>query len=1087
MRLTCVQLSGFKSFVEPTTLNFPGNRTAIVGPNGCGKSNVIDAVRWVMGESSAKQLRGDAMTDVIFNGSTNRRAHGAASVELVFDNTDSRLSGQYAAVTSLAVKRRLSRDGENQFFINGEKCRRRDVTDLFSGTGLGPRAYAIIEQGTVARLIDAKPEDLRSFIEEAAGITKYKERRRETAQRIEHSRDNLARIHDITQEVQQNINRLSQQAQAAEQFRLLKQRIRTTQAQQKALQWRDLQNALADFEQQLQEFSQRNEQLLDEQLEIQQQQELLTEQQSVCLAQQDACNQQVLQLSQDIAQYLTHTAHHQAQLGLWQQQAKELAEELAELERTLTQIQAAAQTREAALTDYAQTLASTRTSRQAISTQQQLALEQQQLLAATLNAAQVHLQDLTGKLLLLTSQQQSLNSQIELAAHQLAERQQLVQQVQSSAEQPISEFSAGELSGESVQHELAQVKRQCDEREARRQKLLNEQAYWAGRLGRPGANQPTDESNWHSIDGPWTNTWAAAEPWLQPWIRARAWTGSWEEASAQVQAPAFLVKNDADTQGISAWLASWQPVANTQAALAALKAAPEGIFCTPQGEVFARDWLYLPAAGESRFDLHEHLEQLATLEQDLTDLNGELKQLHERQAELEALNTQQQQHQLRHQILQHYQQATLSTAQNELAQAHSHWQQLADASVTLESQRLQLENALNEQQAVLADIQTQIDIQKAHLAEWAGQEQALIVTADQLLSTIQFEQSATQAELPLTQRLTEQQQRLIAKQSGLRAQIDTGLQQDAPLNALQSELAQAQLQLQELKSQYSAGEKQLKHLTQQDKSLRQRHEQLRQKQETAKLAAQALTTEQQGLQGEAFDINTALAMLPAHIDSEQLQALLIADKIELEALGPVNLAALEEYEQASERAGYLLQQQTDLHQALECLENAMKQIDRETRQRFKQTFDAANEGLQELFPQVFAGGNAYLELIGDDLLAAGVAIMARPPGKKNSTIHLLSGGEKALTALALVFALFRLNPAPFCLLDEVDAPLDDANVGRFARLVETMAQQIQFIFITHNKIAMEMAEHLLGVTMQEPGVSRVVSVDIAYAAELAAD
>jgi chromosome segregation protein len=1087
MRLTCVQLSGFKSFVEPTTLNFPANRTAIVGPNGCGKSNVIDAVRWVMGESSAKQLRGDAMTDVIFNGSTNRRAHGAASVELVFDNTDSRLSGQYAAVTSLAVKRRLSRDGENQFFINGEKCRRRDVTDLFSGTGLGPRAYAIIEQGTIARLIDAKPEDLRSFIEEAAGITKYKERRRETAQRIEHSRDNLARINDITQEVQQNINRLSQQAQAAEQFRLLKQRIRTTQAQQKALQWRDLQNALATCELQLQQFSQQYQQLLDEQVEIQQQQELLTEQQSSCLVQQDACNEQVLQLNQQIAQYLTQTAHHQAQLALWQQQEKELAEELAELERTLKQIQAAAQVRQAALTGFAQTLASTRSRQQAISVQQQLALEQQQLLAATHDTAQTYLQDLTGQRLLMVSQQQSLAAQIELAARQLTEREELVQRVQSSAEQSNAESSADESPDESLEKEIAQVHVQCEEQEARHQTLLSQQAYWAGRLGRPGVNQTTDESNWRSIDGPWSNTWAAAEPWLQPWIRARAWAGSWEEASAQVQAPAFLVKNDADTQAIAAWLASWQPVADKPAALAALKASPDGIFCTPQGEVFARDWLYLPAAGESRFDLQQHLAQFVRLECDIAASSDELKRLRTRQAELEALTTQQQQHQLRHQILQHYRQATLATALNEFTQAQHHWQRLTEASATLSAQQLQLEQTFSEQQILVGDLQTQMNLLGAHLAECTEQAQALKTSADQLLGTMQVEQAACDAALPMLQRLTEQQQRLTAKQSALRGQIDAGLQQDAPLQALQSELAKAQRQLQQAKLQHSAGEKQFKSLTQQDKALRQRQEQLRQQQETAKLAAQALITEQQGLQGEAFDINATLAMLPAHVESEQLQASLAADKIELEALGPVNLAALEEYEQASERAGYLVQQQTDLHQALECLENAMKQIDRETRQRFKQTFDAANEGLQELFPQVFAGGSAYLELIGDDLLAAGVAIMARPPGKKNSTIHLLSGGEKALTALALVFALFRLNPAPFCLLDEVDAPLDDANVGRFARLVETMAQQVQFIFITHNKIAMEMAEHLLGVTMQEPGVSRVVSVDIAYAAELAAD
>lgn len=1099
MRLTSIQLAGFKSFVEPTRLHFPGDRTAIVGPNGCGKSNVIDAVRWVMGESSAKQLRGDGMTDVIFNGSSSRRAQGAASVELIFDNTDSRITGQYAAVTSLAIKRRLSRDGDNQFFINGEKCRRRDVTDLFSGTGLGPRSYAIIEQGTIARLIDAKPEDLRSFIEEAAGITKYKERRRETALRIEHSRENLARIHDITSEVQNNINKLAAQAEAAERFRTLKQRIRNHLAQQKALQWRDLQTALEETEGLVQQLGLQLQQIQLELAQSQVQQEAQAEQQASCLAAQDSAHQQVLQINQAISEHLTKTAHLQAQQTLWRQQEREVCSEAEELANMLCELKETAQARAIRLAQLQQNL----DLKSAELCEQRLASlraqAQQKTLTEELINTQSELQASANLQQLLASQQQALLAQVDSAEAQLLERQKNLLHIQASCPDtgPVlteDQFGQEQASFAASADELAQVLVQLERNQNHLAEAGRQRDYWAGRLGRdlppPASDAALTDINakdWQPLAGAWGDTWAAAEAWLHPWISARPWSGSWEEASEQLAAPAFLVKPDTNTQDVVRWLDSWQPAADRQVALTGLKAAPEAIFYTPLGEVFARDWMYLPAPGASRFDLNQCLAKLANLDQEVLSLTEQSNKLQHQKVALELVCHQQQQNRLRGELMREYHQSALITAQSESEQVQN---QLHRLSQELASSRLQAEEHANRQlilDAQLVSVQAKLTANSELLSACELDEQTLVAVLEQVRSALQQEQADMNAAEPLLQRLAEQQLRLQAKLAEITQLIAAATQVDEPLTTLRQQLNQAEKHLQTLKNQYSAGEKALKNLLGSDKNLRLRQEQLRVEQETAKLAAQVHLTEQHSLLNDAFDINAALAMLPAQTVAEQLEVALNADKTELELLGPVNLAALEEYEQARQRAEYLLQQQTDLHQALECLENAVKQIDRETRQRFKQTFDAANLGLQELFPQVFAGGSAYLELVGDDLLNAGVAIMARPPGKKNSTIHLLSGGEKALTALALVFALFRLNPAPFCLLDEVDAPLDDANVGRFARLVEAMAQQVQFIFITHNKIAMEMAEHLLGVTMQEPGVSRVVSVDIAQAAQLAAD
>ncbi len=806
MRLTCIQLAGFKSFVEPTALNFVANRTAIVGPNGCGKSNVIDAVRWVMGESSAKHLRGDAMTDVIFNGSASRRSQGMASVELVFDNSDKRLAGQYAALNSLSIKRRLSRDGDNQFFINGEKCRRRDVTDLFSGTGLGPRAYAIIEQGTIARLIDAKPDELRSFIEEAAGLSKYKERRRETATRIEHSRDNLARLQDIAQEVQQQIDRLSQQAQAAEQFRALKARIRAAQGQIKALQWQELQTALAAAQGQAETLLQQQASLEAQLAASLQQQQTLQEAQANGLAAQDAANGQVLALNQGIAQHLTATAHRQAQVQLWRQQEQEVGQEVAQLARLLDDAVAEATSRQdqqqsltASRAGTAASLAKLRAAEQQATTE---LLSQQQALSDLEATLQAYKEEHTG----LVSQQAQLAEQINHAAEQVAQRQAALSRAQQTSEENYQ--------GPEDQRELPtaadllaqeqQLKGLIEERAAlaaQQAAVAHQSAYLAGRLGRPSCAAAGAESA--LPEGPWQDTWAAAEAWLQPWISARPWAQSWEAATKEVEAPAFLIRPQVDTLGIVQWLASWRSAADRAAALAALENEPGAVFYTPTGEVFARDWLYLPAPGQSRFSLPERLAQMAELTAQERALRAEQDALDTRLTQQRADLALAQGRRLRAEAVGEFQQARLTAAEVEYQQAQNFYQERMATAAALADTLLRLEQSLHREQNNQLAINQQLAASQAQLTLLAAQVAEVSRADEQLHLQLQALQLTAEAAQPVRERLAEQHERLALKQASLLAHIAQSQGEDEPLQRLQAELADALQALKALKEQYA--------------------------------------------------------------------------------------------------------------------------------------------------------------------------------------------------------------------------------------------------------------------------------------------
>ncbi|HMU66669.1 MAG TPA: hypothetical protein PKE57_05975, partial [Cellvibrionaceae bacterium] len=649
--------------------------------------------------------------------------------------------------------------------------------------------------------------------------------------------------------------------------------------------------------------------------------------QSQCLAAQDGAHEQVLALNQAIAQHLTATAHQQAQLQLWRQQEQEISQEISQLAGLLGEAKAQQEARAHQQHTLAQTQADQAQALARLRDHKRLVAEQLERQQQALVALEGDLQAQKAQRLLVLNQQALMAGHIQQAAEQLAQRQATLDRFQQAP-------TAAPVDGRTpAAAHLAELEGQLQQLQARRAAIESEQtqvaqqlAYLAGRLGRQQESTERCDTAETSLvsDGPWLDTWAAAEAWLQPWISAQPWTDDWQAASRESNAPLFLIRPQADTLGIVQWLSSWQSAADRAVALAALKAQPEGVFYTPSGEVFARDWLYLPATGESRFSLPERLAHLARLRERQAELSGQLSAVDEQLAKYQAELAHQQAQVLREAALQEFQQASLASAEAECMQARKHHIALESAAAQLAEELARTEQSLQSLEGEQAVLLAQIAAGKAQLAELAVQEGSLSGECERLQAQSQALQMAADAALPVQQRLAEQHQQQLLKQQQIKQQIAQSLQQDAPLQRLQAQLAAAQGQLQGLKAQFASGEKQLKNLLLQERQLRQRQEQLRQDQEANKLNAQTLHTQLQGLQAEAFDINAALAMLPAHADSEQLQQQLADDKNALEALGPVNLAALEEYEQACARAAYLNEQQTDLHQALECLENAIK-------------------------------------------------------------------------------------------------------------------------------------------------------------------
>ncbi|MFV0597170.1 chromosome segregation protein SMC [Shewanella sp.] len=1142
MRLKQIKLAGFKSFVDPTKIPFLQALSAIIGPNGCGKSNVIDAVRWVLGESSAKHLRGDSMSDVIFNGSSARKPVSVAGVELVFENKEGRLAGQYASYEEISVKRQVSRDGESWYFLNGQKCRRKDITDLFMGTGLGPRSYAIIEQGTISRLIESKPQDLRTFIEEAAGISRYKERRRETENRIRHTRENLERLGDIRSELAKQLEKLSQQAKAAKQYRELKHAERKTHAELLVMRYQELQSQMASLSEQIsslelqqaatQSLAQTGElestelQVKLSQLAEQEQQAVeayyLTgteiaklEQQLQSQKQRDAqLHTQLEQLSEQITQNKAKLAAYQASFHALEAELGQLAPQHELQQEMLDELQAQWEmsvSRTEAQSENARVLA-------AAVAQHKLQLElhrsklvhQQQLSAHKTQLHQEQQQELASlNAHALEDNSASLNDEVAQLEQALAEQVEINQEVELTlaADTHALDLARGEF--EQLSQRLTSMRARFELVEqwlAKQEELSDKPQLWQSIQVENGWEAAAELA----LQGLMTLPLGVSANEIGFYADAALATGDTHFDGSPITLPADL--------NLAPWLKGlkWiDDLASAQAQLASL-AADERIV-TADGYLLGKGFLI------AKQDNSQSLVQLSKEQTQLSETIADCEQAQAiQQVKLDELA--QQLTQVRDSLSQgtkrlhllQLDKATKSTQLNNaeaqakqreakrgqlaeiVARTHAELAELAEQLMLLSEQEDELAEALElgleKQQQQSQDAQGDLVRHQALKAQIGDAERRLSTLNASLQSvTTRMAVSAEQIELQRV-RVNE----LVHSKETLSAQLASVAAQEGD-----QQTAQLSEQLAQLLNQQQSQQQALQSLRSQQSSLTETLNSigLKQKQELGKLEGltQSLSTlklRREGLKGQADSQLAALSeqqivlaqivdSLPADGHPDKWQRDLDQIRQKIIRLGAINLAAIEEFEQQSERKSYLDHQDEDLNNGLATLEEAIRKIDKETRTRFKTTFDAVNEDLGRLFPKVFGGGRAYLALTDDDLLETGVTIMAQPPGKKNSTIHLLSGGEKALTALSLVFAIFRLNPAPFCMLDEVDAPLDDANVERFCRLLKEMSQSVQFIYISHNKITMEMADQLIGVTMHEPGVSRIVAVDLEQAVAMA--
>ncbi|ABV87011.1 chromosome segregation protein SMC [Shewanella pealeana] len=1137
MRLKQIKLAGFKSFVDPTKIPLLNPLSAIIGPNGCGKSNVIDAVRWVLGESSAKHLRGDSMADVIFNGSTARRPVSVASVELLFDNQDGRLAGQYSSYQEIAVKRQVSRDGDSNYFLNNQKCRRKDITDLFMGTGLGPRSYAIIEQGTISRLIESKPQELRVFIEEAAGISRYKERRRETENRIRHTRENLARLGDIRSELSKQLEKLAEQAETAKKYRELKQAERKYDAELSVSRFDELQQQTAKLDEQLSKLELQQTELLAKKQTL----ELSLTELNLKLSELDT--QEAHQV-EDFYLTKTHIAKLEQSLKHRQQQDESLTQRLQELSEQVSAYRAKLtedQAKQTLLTEQ-QALALP----DATLIRQQLAKHDAELILANeyFDKVSEQLHDLNEAYSQAHHAFEMNRNQLSHNEADIGNKQRLVARLEEQVLTTSSElekinaqdFAAqvSELTGviEQEQEVLDELNFELQTKQLTEQDLSAEQdslkvklADEQGRLSVVTQLLPADKAGdtdelWQVIEV--TPGWEAAVDMLLSGLLNTQVLSEVSDISdpeqtgfetgvtelSVIKAPVNLAPW---LQHVT-WLASKEQAIGQRSSL-----KPDELIATADGYLVGVDFVIekTQAAGSivelknEQIALQESVDlnqsALVKLSETLVSLKGDMAPLVSQiQQKLQFIQTQQIQLAALSSQLRSQQQSVTQTVsrlakvEQELNEAQQELQAL-QLSVELRVQQQQhFSEALEKAQAAKTDGQAL----KAQALEKVTQLKPLRQQLDaQVAQTAASEQSLHTQMMLIEQQVNQHQQRLLEleqSQTVLKLQLEAkdNALQEGESQPLKDQLEQAlqaqqlkqdaltalrleQAELQELCDSAGTNKKQqlakLEDLTQSSGTLKLRREGLKGQ----------IDSQQRVLIEQDVDVKQVLSSLDGSKTLVWRQKELERLRAQIEHLGAINLAAIEEFDLQNQRKLYLDSQDEDLNAALSSLEEAIRKIDKDTKIRFKDTFDKVNADLGVLFPKVFGGGSAYLALTGDDLLETGVSIMARPPGKKNSTIHLLSGGEKALTALSLVFAIFRLNPAPFCMLDEVDAPLDDANVERFCRLVKEMSQSVQFIYISHNKITMELADQLIGVTMHEPGVSRIVAVDIDEAVALA--
>ena len=1168
MRLNKLKLSGFKSFVEPTTVLFPGQLAGVVGPNGCGKSNIIDAVRWVLGESKASELRGESIQDVIFKGSGNRKQVSRASVELYFDNAQGRAAGQWSQYAEITVKRLLDREGNSSYYINNLHVRRRDVIDLFLGTGLGPRAYAIIGQGMISRIVEAKPDELRFYLEEAAGVTKYKERRKETEHRLEDARENIARVDDIRNELEAQVGHLQAQATVAQQYRGLHEQVSRKQTLLWLKKRNDARNDAQRLARQVDEAVNRVEAETAQLREIEARVEHARESHfsasdSLHAAQAEmyASNTEVSRLESEISHLRDSRARLEARLaqldaedGHWRAQQRQLAEDEARwnqlLENSRTRSATAAARHEEAAArlpdaeDALQAAGSEVTEARRSLSEAEQALR---LAEADRGHAQRALENLAQRRSRLEQDRQALGAPDPALLAASEEAEQRAEAALAVAQERLATLQAAVPTAEAqlrtAREALQAAHRSLTETRARHDALAHLQAKVAqsGEIGDwlKARNLAEAKPLWQSIqvEAGWET---AVEAVLRERFSALAADADTLRAAVLAPPPAILTLaltsatvanpaatatdslrgkvrcDDARWSGVlDEWLAGVSVAEDLGAELplaAGQRVSRAGHLLTPAGLT-----LYVPdAKTHGVIERQREIDELAALldaraaaedaarevqraaEQQLADAQAQLgaarRATQEAQqafhaAQVEALKLAQAQTRFEERSAQIDRDLAELQRQDETEQAR---RERAEGEGELQRERQgevreRLERALEihrQKDAALREARA-LEIQLGREAQEAG------FSERECLSKLEDNaRAATTAGSQL--------QRIEAETASARTEVagisDMVLQEQlhAALDAKQGK----ELALAERRNVLETAAGELRSLDEQRLRLEQGVVPLRDKINDLRLKAQAAQINEEQFRERLAEVHVvteedegpfAEELATGKLRDNLLQAEIASLTAEVEALGPVNLAALEELATASERKGFLDAQAADLNEAIGTLEDAIRRIDRETREQLQETYNTVNMHFGNLFPQLFGGGEARLILTGDEILDAGIQIMAQPPGKKNTTIHLLSGGEKALTAIALVFAIFNLNPAPFCMLDEVDAPLDDSNTVRFCEMVKRMSTHTQFVFISHNKIAMEMAQQLIGVTMQEQGVSRVVEVDIEEALRLAVE
>ncbi|MGK7297467.1 MAG: chromosome segregation protein SMC [Candidatus Wenzhouxiangella sp. M2_3B_020] len=1157
MRLTAIKLAGFKSFVEPTTIKLPSNLMGVVGPNGCGKSNIIDAVRWVMGESSARQLRGESMSDVIFSGSSSRKPVTTATVELVFDNSDGRAGGEYANFNEISVRRQVSREGQSAYFLNGSRCRRKDITDLFLGTGLGPRSYAIIEQGMISQIVEARPEELRGFLEEAAGVSLYKERRRETENRIRHTRENLERLADLREEVTKQLAKLKRQANAAERYRRLKTKYRQEEARLNALRWR---HARAQMEEQgaaLKQTETRIEQAVSRQREAESALESLREQQHKASEKTSAVQAELYEVAGEIAR-LEQSIEHRRDLLKRQQseyaevesqinelkqhlvldraQVDEVTGRIAELEPALETARAdeqAARERfeeaERALTEHQERHRARQS--EGAETRQNVELLKVRIehLDERMNQAALRLEKLErddgGAREKLESERRETAEELERLERELAEarnafgdRREAVEGARAEIERLRVELDAArgrrqELRGRLESLYVLNTPREADEA----------MGGWLAERGiadRPTLLQSLD------VEQAWQK---ATETVLDQWLTARVLDGempldlpetggtSLVEGLDVPARPGTLGERVAGSGALRAFLNTVICCETADDAARRIEevAGHESVI-TPDGLWLGQGWLRRdePAsdAAESRLARQR---QIRELESELEAMDGRADELRSaleranealevRNGELEAAREQTERLQARVSEL-----SGIRSGQDNRAEAlerqrkaveeeqRSLDERQEDDAEALAQARRDMQHALEELQRIESEEQ-KLQAERDRQQEQREQRRRDDRAAREKREELALKMESCRASLESLKQAIERMDTQIGQLQGRYVELSEALAQgDRPVREQQAERDELLTRRLEVEERLKASRGELETLEQQwrerDQARRKaaaEAEEIRQRQSENRVRMRELEIEVERFAARVAELEGDIESLAAELPDDAEAQAWVEELTQLEEkirrLEPVNLAAIQEFEQESERKEYLDRQHADLVEALDTLEKAIDRIDRTTRTRFKDTFERVNKNMETLFPRLFGGGHAHLEMVGDDWLTAGAAILARPPGKRISRIHLLSGGEKALTAVAFVFSIFNLNPAPFCLLDEVDAPLDDANVGRFSELVREMSDKVQFLMVTHNKVTMEVAHQMLGVTMREPGISRLVSVDLERAVEMAA-